>query len=186
MADLYLDGRLAEILRYNETDAVTTHLLMLRVAHVTGFLSDDAYGCELLAVEGLVKEQAAWGKAQFARFWETWKGGGVAPVPARSAEPAAGTAGVGVAGAQAERLWAQWKEFLGQVKAAHGSQLAAALSAVRGVSAEGGVLVLHFGVNEFSHNFCERESAALTLLLAPLLGAPTVTLQMRLGGPPAV
>lgn len=182
VADLYLDGRLAEILQYNETDAVTTHLLMLRLAHVTGFLADDAYGCELLAVEGLVQEQAAAGKAQFVKFWEAWKGAGVAgPVAAAPVDAAAAA----LAPEQARRLWAHWKGFIGQVKAAHGSQLAAALSAVRGVSAEGDVLVLHFGANEFSRNFCRQRVGDLAEVMAAFLETPGITVEMRMGNPPA-
>jgi hypothetical protein len=39
VADLYLDGKVREIVAYNETDAVTTHLVMLRVALQAGKLT---------------------------------------------------------------------------------------------------------------------------------------------------
>ena len=73
---MYLEGRIAEIREYNETDAVTTHLLMLRLAHVAGLLADDPYRGELLAVEKLVKEQAAGGKVQFEQVLGGMAGSG--------------------------------------------------------------------------------------------------------------
>ena len=72
MADLYLAGHLDEIAEYNETDAVTTHLLMLRVGLHTGLLPPDRYTTEIEAVEQLVAEQAAKGKAQFEKFASAW------------------------------------------------------------------------------------------------------------------
>lgn len=178
VADLYLDGRVAEILQYNETDAVTTHLLMLRLAHVAGHLTDDAYACELLSVEQLVKEQAAKGKAQFARFWEAWKEGG-AP------ERGAAAAGSAIARDQAGLLQAHWKEFAGEVKAAHGSQLAAALGAVRAVRGEGDAVVIFFGNNEFSCNLCRQHAGALTAILVAFLEGPGLKLDFQMGAPPA-
>jgi predicted PolB exonuclease-like 3'-5' exonuclease len=72
VADLYLAGHLDEIAEYNETDAVTTHLLMLRVGLHTGLLPPDRYTTEIEAVEQLVAEQAAKGKAQFEKFASAW------------------------------------------------------------------------------------------------------------------
>ncbi len=39
MADLYLDGKVREIVAYIETDTVTTHLVMPRVALQAGKLT---------------------------------------------------------------------------------------------------------------------------------------------------
>ena len=73
VAELYLQGRLAEILEYNETDAVTTHLLMLRIGLHTGQLAPAAYATEVEAVEQLVQQQIAKGKQQFVKFSAAWQ-----------------------------------------------------------------------------------------------------------------
>jgi len=36
VTELYLAGKIGEIVEYNETDAVTTHLVMLRIGLHTG------------------------------------------------------------------------------------------------------------------------------------------------------
>lgn len=74
VADLYLAGRLDEIGEYNETDAVTTHLLMLRIGLHTGLLPPERYAAEIAAVERLVAEQVGKGKKQFGKFAEVWGG----------------------------------------------------------------------------------------------------------------
>jgi hypothetical protein len=79
VADLYLAGDFATILDYNRTDAVTTHLLMLRVAYVSGHLDEAGYAAEVEAVRGLVAREAAKGSAQLAKFaaaWREMEGGG--------------------------------------------------------------------------------------------------------------
>ena len=81
VAELYLQGRLAEILEYNETDAVTTHLLMLRIGLHTGQLAPAAYAAEVEAVEQLVQQQIAKGKQQFAKFSAAWQR---VPVPGKA------------------------------------------------------------------------------------------------------
>jgi predicted PolB exonuclease-like 3'-5' exonuclease len=43
VAPLWLKGKLAEIVAYNEYDALTTYLLWLRLAHFGGFLTTDRY-----------------------------------------------------------------------------------------------------------------------------------------------
>lgn len=43
VAPLWLEGKLAEIVAYNEYDALTTYLLWLRLAHFGGFLTTDRY-----------------------------------------------------------------------------------------------------------------------------------------------
>jgi predicted PolB exonuclease-like 3'-5' exonuclease len=68
----YLEGRLDEILEYNETDAVTTHLAMLRLGFVTAHLSQKSYRRELDAVSHLVDTQIDAGKQQFVKFREAW------------------------------------------------------------------------------------------------------------------
>ena len=55
VAHMWSEGKLNEIVAYNEFDAFTTHLLWARVAHFSGLLSGEEY----------TKEQKAW----FALFW---------------------------------------------------------------------------------------------------------------------
>jgi len=43
VAPLWLEGKLAEIVAYNEYDALTTYLLWLRLAYFGGFLTTDRY-----------------------------------------------------------------------------------------------------------------------------------------------
>ena len=46
VSQMWLDGKLAEIVEYNECDAFTTHLLWARVAHFSGLLSTEKYLAE--------------------------------------------------------------------------------------------------------------------------------------------
>lgn len=75
VADLYLAGDVRGIAAYNEADALTTHLLMLRIGHFSGQLSDGEYGRELGAVEELLQREIAAGRAHLRRFWATWRAG---------------------------------------------------------------------------------------------------------------
>jgi 3'-5' exonuclease len=184
VAELYLEGRIAAIREYNETDAVTTHLLMLRLAHVAGLLPDEPYRGELLAVEKLVKAQAAAGKAQFAQFWTAWKGAGSgAALPGSEQEPGA-PHGEEKDAEQAARLQAHWKEFLAQIKAEHGPQLVAALNAVRGFAVDSGAVTLYFGSNEFSRNLCRQQAQVVAAHLAAFLALKAVTAEFQMGEAP--
>ena len=57
VAEMWLDGKLKDILAYNETDALTTYLLWLRVAHFAGFFTDEQYEREQDLVRGLIAEK---------------------------------------------------------------------------------------------------------------------------------
>ena len=59
VADLWLDGRLADIVAYNECDAVTTYLLWLRFAHFAGFFDEEEYEDEQDNVRRLLQEMGA-------------------------------------------------------------------------------------------------------------------------------
>lgn len=56
VADLWLEGRLADIVAYNECDAVTTYLLWLRFAHFGGFFDKEEYVDEQDNVRRLLVE----------------------------------------------------------------------------------------------------------------------------------
>jgi hypothetical protein len=186
VADLYLDGRIAEIREYNETDAVTTHLLMLRLGHVAGCLSDDAYQCELLAVEKLLKEQAARGKAQFGKFLAAWQGAGTESAALANGSPVQLHAGEKPLRAeQAQQLRGQWKALLSQVKVESGPTVPAALQAVRNITVSGRTVTLYFGSNEFSRNMCLKHGDLLAATIGSFLEEPGLALEFALGEGPA-
>lgn len=76
VAQLYLAGDVQAIVDYNEFDALTTHLLMLRVAHTAGHLDQTGYEAEQKAVRRLLADETAKGKSHLALFAEAWTGGG--------------------------------------------------------------------------------------------------------------
>ncbi len=74
VAPLWLEGRWAEIVAYNECDALTTYLLWLRLAHFGGFFNPEEYQIEqqrdrnLLSTEGTLP-----GKEHLLEFLERWE-----------------------------------------------------------------------------------------------------------------
>ncbi len=72
VADLWLDGRLPEIIAYHECDALTTSLVWLRTAHLGGFFDKAAYAMEQELVEemlaGLSQE-----RPHLARYLDHWR-----------------------------------------------------------------------------------------------------------------
>ena len=73
VADMWLEGRLKEIVEYNEFDAFTTHLLWARIAHFSGLLSGDAYLREQRLVRELIESEIAAGKSHLERFVDEWE-----------------------------------------------------------------------------------------------------------------
>lgn len=72
VADLYLANKIAEIRAYNELDALTTHLMMLKVALHSGNLPQPTYHAETQAVEQFIDQQIQSGKMAMAQFKERW------------------------------------------------------------------------------------------------------------------
>lgn len=70
--EMWLSGRLPEIVAYNECDAFTTHLLWARMAHFTGHLDDAAYAQETRLVRALLEEEVAKGRSHLQRFIDEW------------------------------------------------------------------------------------------------------------------
>lgn len=58
VADLWLAGEWDRIVQYNETDALTTYLVWLRLAYFGGHLSDTRYEAEQLKVRELIQAEA--------------------------------------------------------------------------------------------------------------------------------
>ena len=72
VAEMWLQGKLAEIVAYNEFDAFTTHLLWARLAHFSGLLSSDQYMREQERVRELLKEEISAGKVHLEKFVTEW------------------------------------------------------------------------------------------------------------------
>jgi 3'-5' exonuclease len=72
VAGMWLEGRLPEIVAYNEMDALTTYLVWLRLAHFAGCFTNAGYAAEQAEVWSLVEREIAGGKAYLGRYLEAW------------------------------------------------------------------------------------------------------------------
>ncbi len=72
VAELWLEGRLEEIIHYNEYDALTTYLLWLRTAHLGGFFSDELYRLEQKRTEELIEGEIEKGRTHLEAFRKEW------------------------------------------------------------------------------------------------------------------
>ena len=69
---MWADGKLAEIVEYNEFDAFTTHLLWARVAHFSGLLNSDEYAKEQQLVRDLLQSESEQNRPHLRRFIDEW------------------------------------------------------------------------------------------------------------------
>lgn len=72
VSQMWLDGKLAEIVEYNECDAFTTHLLWARIAHFSGLLSSEQYQAEQKLVRDLLEYEISQNRTHLQRFIEEW------------------------------------------------------------------------------------------------------------------
>ncbi len=72
VAEMWLQGKLGEIVAYNEFDAFTTHLLWARVAHFSGLLSSGQYEHEQELVRQLLEDEIAEGNTHLEKFVTEW------------------------------------------------------------------------------------------------------------------
>ncbi len=73
VARLWLEGRYAEIVAYNEYDALTTYLVWLRVAHFAGHFSKTEYAEEQQRLRALVeRESESSERAHLRAYLEEW------------------------------------------------------------------------------------------------------------------
>jgi predicted PolB exonuclease-like 3'-5' exonuclease len=72
VAQMWAEGKLNEIVAYNEFDAFTTHLLWARVAHFSGLLSSEQYIAEQDLVRRLLKEEIEAGREHLEKFIVEW------------------------------------------------------------------------------------------------------------------
>ena len=73
VADMWLIGKLKQIVEYNEFDAFTTHLLWARIAHFADLLSDEEYDLELQLTRELLEQEIENGKEHLTLFIEEWE-----------------------------------------------------------------------------------------------------------------
>ena len=74
VAELWLQGRLPEIVAYNEFDALTTYLVWLRMAYFSGHFSESAYEREQAHVRTLIERESAGGaKPHLLRYLGEWE-----------------------------------------------------------------------------------------------------------------
>jgi len=73
VAQMWLDGDIRKIVAYNETDALTTYLLSLRVTHFAGLVTTEQYAKEQALVRQLITDKAAQpGNAHLEAYLEAW------------------------------------------------------------------------------------------------------------------
>ncbi|MGA1598450.1 MAG: hypothetical protein ACO4AU_05310 [bacterium] len=73
VAPMWLEGLWSEIVAYNETDALTTYLIWLRLAHFGGFLSSEAYKQEQEQLKALLRQEGESGKLHLLEYLEDWE-----------------------------------------------------------------------------------------------------------------
>ena len=72
VAEMWAEGKLDEIVAYNEFDAFTTHLLWARVAHFSGLLTSEQYEVEQQLVRTLLNDEIEAGRDHLKKFIEEW------------------------------------------------------------------------------------------------------------------
>lgn len=74
VAPLWLDGRLADIVRYNCYDALTTYLVWLRAAHFAGLFDAQQYDDEQTLVRELIMDLAEQPETAFlTAYFDEWE-----------------------------------------------------------------------------------------------------------------
>ena len=85
----WLDGKIDDIVRYNEQDALTTYLVWLRIAHFGGHFSQDDYAAEQnrlrMMLEGRAADPANGHLARYLEIWNHLSGRSDQPVPSSGA-----------------------------------------------------------------------------------------------------
>ena len=74
VAPMWLEGRLTEIVAYNECDALSTYLIWLRMAYFGGFFDPQQYTEEQARVRNLLSTEGTLpGKEHLLEFLERWE-----------------------------------------------------------------------------------------------------------------
>lgn len=69
---MWLEGRLDDIVAYNEFDALTTYLVWLRMARFAGHFTDSGYDLEQERVEGLIQAESE-KKPHLLKYLDAWQ-----------------------------------------------------------------------------------------------------------------
>ena len=69
---LWLEGKLDEIVAYNEFDALTTYLVLLRVAYFGGHFTSEEYEVEQQLVRDLILSEIQNNKIHLKKYLEEW------------------------------------------------------------------------------------------------------------------
>jgi len=72
VAQMWLDGKYSDICHYNQTDAITTYLTWLRIAHFGGFFNDANYQVEQQRVFDLINSEIKRGGKHLKAFLDAW------------------------------------------------------------------------------------------------------------------
>ncbi len=72
VAELWARGAIGRIVAYNELDAITTYLLWLRAAHLTGHVTSADMAAEESQLEGLLRRLAAAGRTHLDQYLARW------------------------------------------------------------------------------------------------------------------
>lgn len=72
VANLWLEGKLDEILAYNEFDALTTYLVWLRTAYFGGHFTSEEYQKEQSLVRDLIAKETDSGKQHLEQYLSEW------------------------------------------------------------------------------------------------------------------
>jgi len=70
---LWSQGKIREIVEYNEYDAITTYLVWLRTAHFAGFFDDAQYTVEQDRVRALLADRIASGGRHLEAYRQKWE-----------------------------------------------------------------------------------------------------------------
>ncbi len=71
---MWMEGRIAEIVQYNQYDAFTTYLLWLRLAYFAGLFTPDEYGCEQVRVQEYLEQLINTGNsAHLILYLDEWR-----------------------------------------------------------------------------------------------------------------
>ncbi len=73
VAPMWLEGRIDDIVRYNEFDALTTYLLWLRFAHFGGFFDAQEYKREQTLIRDMVTAKASSGHSHLGDYLKEWE-----------------------------------------------------------------------------------------------------------------
>ncbi len=74
VAQMWLDGKWLEIVRYNCFDALTTYLVWLRMAHLAGFITEEGYENEQQTLNDRLLELSEKPETEFLnRYIEEWE-----------------------------------------------------------------------------------------------------------------